>query len=702
MEEDMEETISKNFIEQIIEKDIEEGHCKKVVTRFPPEPNGYLHIGHAKSILLNYGLAQEYGGDFHFRFDDTNPTKEKEEYVNSIKEDVEWLGADYHEHIYYASNYFDKMYECAEFLIKKGKAYVCDLNAEQIREYRGTLTEPGKNYMEEDMEETISKNFIEQIIEKDIEEGHCKKVVTRFPPEPNGYLHIGHAKSILLNYGLAQEYGGDFHFRFDDTNPTKEKEEYVNSIKEDVEWLGADYHEHIYYASNYFDKMYECAEFLIKKGKAYVCDLNAEQIREYRGTLTEPGKNSPYRDRTPEENLQLFREMKEGKYPDGSKVLRAKIDMTSGNINMRDPILYRIARMEHHNTGNKWCIYPMYDFAHPLEDAFEGVTHSICTLEFEDHRPLYDWVVNECEFENPPKQIEFAKLYLTNVVTGKRYIKKLVEDGIVDGWDDPRLVSLSALRRRGYTPESIKKFMELVGVAKSHSSVDSAMLEYCIRDDLKLKRPRMAAILDPIKLVITNYPEGEGELVDVPNNQENEEMGTRQVPFSRELYIEREDFKIEKPKKYRRLYVGNEVRLMNAYFVTCTGYDVDEDGNVTCVYATYDPESRGGNSPDGRKVRGTIHWVSVPTAKKAEIRLYENIVDEEKGVYNEDGSINVNPNSLTVIKEAYVEPELEKYDKEDSFQFMRTGYFCLDSKDSTKEHMVFNRIVSLKSSYKPN
>ena len=330
------------------------------------------------------------------------------------------------------------------------------------------------------------------------------------------------------------------------------------------------------------------------------------------------------------------------------------------------------------------------------------MTHSICTLEFEDHRPLYDWVVNECEFENPPKQIEFAKLYLTNVVTGKRYIKKLVEDGIVDGWDDPRLVSLSALRRRGYTPESIKKFMELVGVAKSHSSVDSAMLEYCIRDDLKLKRPRMAAILDPIKLVITNYPEGEGELVDVPNNQENEEMGTRQVPFSRELYIEREDFKIEKPKKYRRLYVGNEVRLMNAYFVTCTGYDVDEDGNVTCVYATYDPESRGGNSPDGRKVRGTIHWVSVPTAKKAEIRLYENIVDEEKGVYNEDGSINVNPNSLTVIKEAYVEPELEKYDKEESFQFMRTGYFCLDSKDSTKEHMVFNRIVSLKSSYKPN
>ena len=552
------------------------------------------------------------------------------------------------------------------------------------------------------MEETISKNFIEQIIEKDIEEGRCKKVVTRFPPEPNGYLHIGHAKSILLNYGLAKEYGGEFHFRFDDTNPTKEKEEYVESIKEDVEWLGAKYDGPIYFASDYFDKMYECAELLIKKGKAYVCDLTPDEIREYRGTLTEPGKNSPYRDRTPEENLQLFRDMKAGKYPDGSKVLRAKIDMTSGNMNMRDPILYRIARMEHHNTGNKWCIYPMYDFAHPLEDAFEGVTHSICTLEFEDHRPLYDWVVRECEFENPPKQIEFAKLYLTNVVTGKRYIKKLVDDGIVDGWDDPRLVSLSALRRRGYTPESIRKFMELVGVAKSHSSVDYAMLEYCIRDDLKLKRPRMAAVLDPIKLVIDNYPEDQTEYVDVPNNQENEEMGMRKVPFCKELYIEREDFKIERPKKYRRLYIGNEVRLMNAYFVTCTGYDADEDGNVTTVYCTYDPESRGGNSPDGRKVRGTIHWIAAPFAKQAEVRLYENIVDEEKGVYNEDGSINLNPNSLTVIKNAYVEPTLEEYKPGDSFQFMRTGYFCMDTKDSTKEHMVFNRIVSLKSSYKPN
>ena len=554
--------------------------------------------------------------------------------------------------------------------------------------------------MEEDMEETISKNFIEQIIEKDIEEGHCKKVVTRFPPEPNGYLHIGHAKSILLNYGLAQEYGGDFHFRFDDTNPTKEKEEYVNSIKEDVEWLGADYHEHIYYASNYFDKMYECAEFLIKKGKAYVCDLNAEQIREYRGTLTEPGKNSPYRDRTPEENLQLFREMKEGKYPDGSKVLRAKIDMTSGNINMRDPILYRIARMEHHNTGNKWCIYPMYDFAHPLEDAFEGVTHSICTLEFEDHRPLYDWVVRECEFANPPRQIEFAKLYLTNVVTGKRYIKKLVEDKIVDGWDDPRLVSIAALRRRGFTPESIKMFVDLCGVSKAQSSVDYAMLEYCIREDLKMKRPRVMAVLNPLKLVIDNYPEEQIEYLEAPNNMENPELGSRSVPFGKELYIEQEDFMEVPVKKYKRLYPGNEVRLMNAYFVTCTDVEKDENGNVTVVHCTYDPASKGGNSPDGRKVKGTIHWVAAKTAVETECRLYENIVDEEKGVYNkEDGSLNVNPNSLTVVK-AYVEPELKKSQAFDSYQFVRNGFFCTDCHDSRPDALVFNRIVSLKSSFK--
>lgn len=551
------------------------------------------------------------------------------------------------------------------------------------------------------MEEVISKNFIEQIIDEDLKEGKYEKIVTRFPPEPNGYLHIGHAKSILLNYGLAKEYGGDFHFRFDDTNPTKEKTEYVESIKEDVEWLGADYDQNIYFASSYFDRMYECAELLIKKGKAYVCDLTPEEIREYRGTLTEPGKNSPYRDRTPEENLVLFRAMKNGEFEDGSKVLRAKIDMTSGNMNMRDPILYRIARMEHHNTGGDWCIYPMYDFAHPLEDAFEGVTHSICTLEFEDHRPLYDWVVQECEFEHPPKQIEFAKLYLTNVVTGKRYIKKLVDEGIVDGWDDPRLVTLSALRRRGYTPESIRRFMELVGVAKSHSSVDYAMLEYCIRDDLKLKKPRVSAILDPVKLVITNYPEDQVEYMEVKNNQENEEMGVRKVPFCRELYIERDDFKIERPKKYFRLYPGNEVRLMNGYFVTCTDYVTDEDGNVTEVHCTYDPESRGGYSPDGRKVKGTIHWVAVPFAKKAEVRLYENIVDEEKGVYNEDGSINLNPDSLKILTDCYVEPCLLEAAPGDSFQFVRQGYFCLDTKDTTPEHMVFNRIVSMKSSYQP-
>lgn len=551
------------------------------------------------------------------------------------------------------------------------------------------------------MEEAISKNFIEQIIEEDLKEGKYEKIVTRFPPEPNGYLHIGHAKSILLNYGLAKEYGGDFHFRFDDTNPTKEKTEYVDSIKEDVEWLAADYDQTIYFASDYFDRMYECAEFLIKKGKAYVCDLTPEEIREYRGTLTEPGKNSPYRDRTPVENLELFRAMKNGEFEDGSKVLRAKIDMTSGNMNMRDPILYRIARMEHHNTGDEWRIYPMYDFAHPLEDAFEGVTHSICTLEFEDHRPLYDWVVKECEFLHPPKQIEFAKLYLTNVVTGKRYIKKLVDDGIVDGWDDPRLVTLCALRRRGYTPESIRRFMELVGVAKSHSSVDYAMLEYCIRDDLKLKKPRVSAVLDPIKLVITNYPEDQVEYMEVKNNQENEEMGTRKVPFCRELYIERDDFKIERPKKYFRLYPGNEVRLMNGYFVTCTDYVADEDGNVTEVHCTYDPASRGGNSPDGRKVKGTIHWVAAPFAKKAEVRLYENIVDEEKGVYNEDGSVNLNPNSLKILKDCYVEPSLEEAVPGDSFQFVRQGYFCLDTKDTTEDHMVFNRIVSMKSSYQP-
>ena len=491
-------------------------------------------------------------------------------------------------------------------------------------------------------ETTVSKNFIEQEIDKDLAEGVYSEVCTRFPPEPNGYLHIGHAKSILLNSGLAKKYNGTFHLRFDDTNPMKEDMEFVESIKEDVKWLGADWGDHLYFASNYFDQMYECAVKLIKKGKAFVCDLTAEEMREYRGTLTEPGKNSPYRDRSVEENLRLFEEMKDGKYQDGEKVLRAKIDMASPNINMRDPIIYRVAHMTHHNTGDRWCIYPMYDFAHPIEDAIEGITHSICTLEFEDHRPLYDWVVKELEYPHPPKQIEFAKLYLTNVVTGKRYIKKLVEDGIVDGWDDPRLVSIAALRRRGFTPESIRKFVELCVVSKANSSVDYAMLEYCIREDLKLKRPRMMAILDPIKLVIDNYPEGEVEYLEAPNNMENEKLGTRKIPFGRELYIEREDFMVDPPKKYKRMFPGTEVRLMNAYFVTCTGYEADEDGTVRVVHCTYDPATKGGNAPDGRKVKGTIHWVEASQAGKAEVRLYENIVDEEKGVYNkEDGSLNV-------------------------------------------------------------
>ena len=549
--------------------------------------------------------------------------------------------------------------------------------------------------------EVVSKNFIEVEIEKDLAEGVYDTVHTRFPPEPNGYLHIGHAKSILLNYGLAQKYNGKFNMRFDDTNPTKEKVEFVDAIKKDIQWLGADWEDRLFFASNYFDQMYEAAVKLIKKGKAYVCDLTAEQIREYRGTLTEPGKNSPYRDRSVEENLELFENMKAGKYADGEKVLRAKIDMASPNMNMRDPVIYRVARMHHHNAGDKWCIYPMYDFAHPIEDAIEGVTHSICTLEFEDHRPLYDWVVRELEFENPPKQIEFAKLYLTNVVTGKRYIKKLVEDGIVDGWDDPRLVSIAALRRRGFTPESIRNFMELSGVSKAQSSSDYAMLEYCIREDLKMKRPRMMAVLDPVKLVITNYPENEIEYLDVANNQENEEMGTRKVPFGRELYIDRADFMIEPPKKYFRLYPGNEVRLMNAYFVTCTDYITDDDGNVTEIHCTYDPETKSGSGFTGRKVKGTIQWVCAETAERAEVRLYENIVDEEKGVYNEDGTINVNPNSLTILENCYVEPALAEAKPMDSFQFVRQGYFCVDSKDSTEDHLVFNRIVSLKSSYRP-
>ena len=550
-------------------------------------------------------------------------------------------------------------------------------------------------------EEVISRNFIEQIIDKDLAEGKYEKIITRFPPEPNGYLHIGHAKSILLNYGLAVKYGGQFNLRFDDTNPTKEKEEFVQSIVEDVKWLGADFRDDILFASNYFDKMYEAAIFLIKKGKAYVCDLSPEEIREYRGTLTEPGKNSPYRDRSIEENLELFEAMKDGKFEDGATVLHAKIDMASPNINMRDPIIYRIARMTHHNTGDKWCIYPMYDFAHPIEDAIEGVTHSICTIEFEDHRPLYDWVVKELEYVHPPKQIEFAKLYLTNVVTGKRYIKKLVDDGIVDGWDDPRLVTLSALRRRGYTADAIKLFMELSGVSKANSSSDSAMLEYCVREDLKPKADRVMGVIDPVKVIIDNYPEGMTEEFEIENNPDNPEAGTRKVTFSRELYVERDDFMEEPPKKYFRLFPGNEVRFKGAYFIKCVGFEKDDDGNVTVIHCTYDPETRSGSGFEGRKVKGTIHWVDARTAVDAEVRLYENIVDEEKGKLNEDGSLNLNPNSLIVLPHAKLEAYLKDAKPGETFQFIRDGYFCVDSKDSTPEKPVYNRVVGLKSSYKP-
>ena len=549
--------------------------------------------------------------------------------------------------------------------------------------------------------EVVSRNFIEQEIDKDLAEGVYDTVHTRFPPEPNGYLHIGHAKSILLNYGLAQEYGGKFNMRFDDTNPTKEKSEFVESIKADIKWLGADWEDRLFFASDYFDQMYEGAVKLIKKGKAYVSDLSADEIRAYRGTLTEPGKKDPYSDRSIEENLELFENMKNGMYEDGAKVLRAHIDMASPNINMRDPILYRVAHMTHHNTGDKWCIYPMYDFAHPIEDAIEGITHSICTLEFEDHRPLYDWVVRELGYPHPPRQIEFAKMYLTNVVTGKRYIKKLVEDKIVDGWDDPRLVSIAALRRRGFTPESIKKFVELCGVSKANSSAEYAMLEYCVREDLKLKRPRMMAVLDPIKLVIDNYPEGQTEMLEAANNMENPELGSHQVPFGRELYIERDDFMEEPPKKYFRLFPGNEVRLMHAYFVKCTSFEKDESGNVTVVHCTYDPATKAGSGFTERKVKGTIHWVPAKEAVKAEVRLYENLVDEEKGVYNkEDGSLNLNPNSLTVLKNCYIEPAIAGAKAYESFQFVRNGFFCVDYKDSKEDALVFNRIVSLKSSFK--
>ncbi|WP_147564701.1 glutamine--tRNA ligase/YqeY domain fusion protein [Clostridium tyrobutyricum] len=547
-------------------------------------------------------------------------------------------------------------------------------------------------------ENKVTSNFIKNIVAEDLKSGKYKEIITRFPPEPNGYLHIGHAKSIVLNFGLADEFNGRTNLRFDDTNPIKEDTEYVKSIKEDVKWLGYDWDE-LHFASNYFDEMYKHAVLLIKKGKAYVCDLSAEEIREYRGTLTKPGKESPYRNRTVDENLELFKKMKNGEYKDGEKVLRAKIDVKSPNINMRDPIIYRIAHAYHQNTKDKWCIYPMYDFAHPLEDAIEGVTHSICTLEFEDHRPLYDWIVRECEMKKVPKQIEFARLNITNTVMSKRKLKKLVDEKFVDGWDDPRMPTIAGLRRRGFTPGSIRNFCRAIGVAKASSVVDSQMLDYFLRDDLEKKAPRTMAVLRPLKVVITNYPDGKIENFEVENNPDDPTAGTRNVPFSKELYIEQEDFMENPPKKYYRLFIGNEVRLKSAYFIKCNEVVKDESGNIVELHCTYDPESRGGNSPDGRKVRGTIHWVNVETAIPAEIRLYQPLIVED----GEDGSDsfldNVNPNSLEILN-GFLEPNMKDVKSGQKYQFFRHGYFSADPKYTKEGKLVFNRIVSLKSSFK--
>ena len=547
--------------------------------------------------------------------------------------------------------------------------------------------------------ESSSSNFIRNIIKDDIENGRVKEVITRFPPEPNGYLHIGHAKSICLNFQVADEFGGKTNLRFDDTNPVKEDTEYVESIKEDVKWLGFEW-DNLFFASNYFDTMYEKALLLIKKGKAYVCDLTPEEMKEYRGTLTTPGKNSPYRDRTVEENLDLFERMKNGEFKDGEKVLRAKIDMTSPNINMRDPIIYRIAHSTHHNTGDKWCIYPMYDFAHPLEDAIEGVTHSICTLEFEDHRPLYDWIVAECEMESVPRQYEFARLNITNTVMSKRKLKALVDNGFVDGWDDPRMPTISGLRRKGYTPESIRNFCKEIGVSKSASIVDEQMLEYFLREDLNPTAKRAMAILNPLKLIITNYPEGQTEELEIENNPNDESAGTRKVVFSRELYIEREDFMENPPKKYFRLFPGNEVRLKGAYFVKCTDVIKDSEGNVTEIHCTYDPETKSGSGFTGRKVKGTLHWVDAQTAIPAEFRLFEPLIlDNVEENIGKDFLEQVNPNSLTILK-GFIEPSVKSSKGNEKYQLFRHGYFNVDPKLSTEDNLVFNRIASLKSSFK--
>lgn len=545
---------------------------------------------------------------------------------------------------------------------------------------------------------STSSNFIKNIVIEDLKSKRRNEVITRFPPEPNGYLHIGHAKSIVLNFELADEFNGRTNLRFDDTNPVKEDVEYVESIKEDVKWLGFQWEE-LHFASDYFEEMYNRAVLLIKKGKAYVCDLSPEEIKEYRGTLTEPGKESPYRNRTVEENLKLFEEMKNGKYKDGEKVLRAKIDMASPNINMRDPIIYRIAHASHHRTGDKWCIYPMYDFAHPLEDAIEGVTHSICTLEFEDHRPLYDWVVRECEMENVPQQIEFARLNLTNTVMSKRKLKLIVDENITDGWDDPRMPTISGLRRRGYTPEAIKDFCREIGVSKSNSVVDAAMLEHFVREDLKTKAPRTMGILRPLKVVITNYPEDKVEMLEAENNKDNPNLGTRQIPFSREIYIESEDFMENPPKKYFRLFPGNEVRLMNAYFIRCNDVIKDENGNIVELHCTYDPKTKSGSGFTERKVKGTIHWVSAKHAVPAEFRLYEPLILDDEMEEGKSFLDNINPNSLEILQ-GFVEPYMKNAKPYDKFQLVRNGYFSVDPKYTSEDKLVFNRTVSLKSSFK--
>lgn len=547
--------------------------------------------------------------------------------------------------------------------------------------------------------ENKQSNFIRNIVIDDLESGKHETIVTRFPPEPNGYLHIGHAKSIIVNFDLAAEFNGKTNLRFDDTNPVKEDVEFVNSIKEDVEWLGFKW-DGLFFASDYFDEMYDRAVLLIKKGLAYVDDLSPDEIREYRGTLTEPGKDSPYRTRSIEENLDLFERMKNGEFKDGEKVLRSKIDMSSPNINLRDPIIYRISHVTHHNTGDKWCIYPMYAFAHPIEDAIEGITHSICTLEFEDQRPFYDWVIKECEMPNVPHQYEFGRLNITNTVMSKRKLKQLVDEKFVDGWDDPRMPTVSGLRRRGYTPEAIHAFVRELGVSKSSGLVDSAMLEHFIREDLKLKAPRTMGVLDPLKVVITNYPEGQIEMLDAEINPENPEMGMRQIPFGREIYIEREDFMENPPKKYFRLFPGNEVRLKHAYFIKCEEVIKDDEGNVTEIHCTYDPETKSGSGFTGRKVKGTLHWVEASNAIAADFRLYEPLIlDDEENVEATSFLENVNPNSLTVAK-GFIEPNLKDVAGQDKFQFFRHGYFNVDPKDSTPENIVFNRIVSLKSSFK--